>query len=81
MYTKKEILSFANTLGVKVATYSPGDGVTRYKFYDWPTEQDYFAIGTAQLGRAMGAKEAYRWLQGFSAAKNRDDNWLTRDCL
>ena len=67
MYTKKDVEFFARSLGGRVATHSPGDGQTRYKFYDWPTEQDYFAIGTAQLGRAMGAKEAYRWCQGYKA--------------
>ena len=49
--------------GYSVDTYSPGDGVTRYRFFDKPG-QDYFG-GSHPLYTALGYKEAYTFAQGL----------------
>lgn len=48
---------------VYVDYYRPGDGVTRYRFFDKPL--DYFA--GSGLATVLGAKEAMAWLDGFEA--------------
>ena len=49
-----------------VFTYSPGDGVTRYKFAPKGKYGDYF---TADCGaRACGFSEAMTWLYGYQQA-------------
>ena len=46
--TRKEILeSRATHAGVKLSTWNPGDGVTRYRIH--PTEDEYFRAGGSEL--------------------------------
>ena len=67
---KRDMLALAEKVGVKVATYSPGDGMTRYRFIDKRSEpywqQDYFATSHA-LYTALGLREATIWLLGYAA--------------
>ena len=53
----------AREAGLYVDSYSPGDGVTRYRFFGKP--MDYFAGGG--LFTALGKKEAETWLEGYVA--------------
>lgn len=62
--TKQEMLALARWCGVNVETYSPGDGVTRYRFFIEPT--DYFA--GSGMGTVLGLKDAVTWLRGYQAA-------------
>ncbi len=41
MTRKQELAESAERIGLYVRTYSPGDGVTRYRFFTNP-ENDYF---------------------------------------
>ena len=65
MNTRREMLRRAELLGLYVDSYSPGDGVTRYRFFT--EETDYFA-GDG-VGTALGVKDAMTFLDGYSAAK------------
>ena len=60
----------ASEVGLVVRSWSPGDGVTRYRFIraDAPENQhDYFgASGSNKLYTALGISEADTWLTGFS---------------
>lgn len=79
--TRNDVNRLADACGVHVATWSPGDGMTRYRFTQHASGceagaatycgcLDYFgASGSSNLGTALGVKEAYTWLQGFRAAR------------
>ena len=55
--TRKEILeSRATHAGVKLSTWNPGDGVTRYRIH--PTEDEYFRAGGSECMTYLGIKEA-----------------------
>ena len=54
----------AREAGLYVDSYSPGDGVTRYRFFGKP--MDYFA--GRGLFTALGKKEAETWLDGYVAS-------------
>ena len=61
----------ARRAGFLVRTYSPGDGVTRYRFFridDTPdgVHQDYFGPASG-IYTALGVKEARAFLAGASA--------------
>lgn len=67
--TKKEIKEMALARGIYCATYAPGDGVTRYRFFK--EKQDYFGgSGYDRLYTALGAKEAFVWLTGFQSGQS-----------
>jgi hypothetical protein len=51
----------ASRVGLFIDSYSPGDGVTRYRFFLQPT--DYFA-GDG-IYTALGKKEAETFVNGF----------------
>ena len=57
----KNLEEKARHAGLYVDHYSPGDGVTRYRFFDKP--MDYFA--GSGLFTALGRKEADTWLEGY----------------
>jgi hypothetical protein len=59
--TMTELRSNAARVGLHFDTYSPGDGVTRYRFFLQPT--DYFA-GNG-IYTALGKKEAETFVAGF----------------
>ena len=57
----QELREHAKRVGLYIDTYSPGDGVTRYRFFLEPT--DYFA-GNG-IYTALGRKEANTFVRGF----------------
>ena len=73
--TRKNLFGRAERLGLHVAIYSPGDGVTRYRFIRrddpslpadaQPGEYYNAAFG---LGTVCGLAAAHTWLDGFEAA-------------
>jgi hypothetical protein len=58
--TPKELAQFCREHGFYVDTYSPGDGVTRYRFTSEP--RDYFASDGDFT--ALGLKEATAYARG-----------------
>lgn len=61
----KDVETFARQVGLHVATWSPGDGMTRYRFFD--RESDYDSgEGLVTVG---GRKDALLWLRGYSSGK------------
>jgi hypothetical protein len=51
--------------GYSVHSYSPGDGVTRYRFFRGaPTKQTYFGPASG-IFTALGFKDAYIYAQGI----------------
>lgn len=53
----------ARESGLYVATYSPGDGVTRYRFIKSRKPVSYFQQNG--LYTALGLSEAETWLGGY----------------
>jgi len=60
--TLKEMQLAVNKVGWSVDTWSPGDGITRYGFFD-KVDQDY--VGDSKLYTALGKKEAIAFLTGL----------------
>lgn len=65
-FTKAELYERAESVGLKIDTYSPGDGVTRYRFFQTSPHVDYFASDGEYT--APGLKEASVWLHGYTKA-------------
>jgi hypothetical protein len=63
--TRKQIESLAATLGLDTFTYSPGDGVTRYKFAPQGTYDSYFGYTAIAL---LGVRDAETFLRGVQYA-------------
>ena len=59
--TRKELEYQAASTGLFMAAYSPGDGVTRYRFFLEP--HDYFQSNG--LLTARGTREAMAFVRGF----------------
>lgn len=59
--------AFAREVGLYVATWSPGDGWTRYRFYDKPTDYN----DGQELMTVAGRKDALVWLRGYRAGRER----------
>lgn len=59
----QELQSDAAKVGLWVCTYSPGDGVTRYRFFDKPGNS-YFGPGSG-VYTALGYREACTFLAGW----------------
>jgi len=60
-----DIEQVAGDVGLRMATYSPGDGVTRYRFfYAGPGPVAYFDADGVYT--ALGAKEAMIFLEGVA---------------
>ncbi len=52
--------------GYSVCTYSPGDGVTRYRFFqNAPENQSYFGPDNG-VYTALAFKEAYAYARGLN---------------
>lgn len=62
---KNQMEQAAERVGLYVATWAPGDGATRYRFFAEPT--DYH--GGDGLYTALGRKEAYVFLRGVSVGR------------
>lgn len=70
----QELQDYAKTMGLHVATYSPGDGVTRYRFFDNP------GPGQTYFGPASGMHTA--WAQeGVNEFNGRCSQCRTRHRL
>ena len=54
--------------GLHLATYSPCDGMTRYRFFQHDQRFEYFA-SSSELFTALGRKEAITFLRGYRAAQ------------
>ena len=68
--TRKELFDYARKNGVYVETWSPGDGVIRYRFFSEPA--DYFGgKDSIKLYTALGLKEANTWLRGYVRGKGQ----------
>jgi hypothetical protein len=53
---------------LSVATYAPGDGAVRYRFFPLTDEQpDYFSDGG--IYTTLGIREAETWLAGWVACQ------------
>jgi len=67
--TRTEILeSRAEAAGVKLSTWSPGDGMTRYRIHR--TEDEYFRAGGSGCMTYLGIKEAETAIDTLLWAKN-----------
>ena len=53
----------AREVGLYVGIYSPGDGVTRYRFFKSKKPVSYFT--GSGLYTALGLAEAETWLAGY----------------
>lgn len=64
-----ELQQRAARFGLNVSTWSPGDGVTRYRFAyaDERGSGDYFAARA--LGTTLGIADAETWLAGYASCK------------
>lgn len=65
-----EVKQAAQELGLFCATYSPGDGYTRYRFFrreGLDKGQSYFGPASG-IYTALGRGEAMTWLAGYGAA-------------
>lgn len=65
--SKKELYSFAASLGLHVASYSPGDGVTRHRVFTEP--KDYFS-GDG-IFTALGLRELEVFLRGYDRCRTQ----------
>ena len=72
--TEKQVRTAVETsVGLAVDTWSPGDGVTRYRFFYRSADSygnNYFG-GSNPLFTALGSKEAYAFIRGFRAGSGR----------
>ena len=59
------IQEYARTLGLHVSMWSPGDGITRYRFYY--EESDYNA--GMEIKTVLGRKDAALFLDGVKVGK------------
>lgn len=61
----QELQDYARSAGLHVATWSPGDGTTRYRFFDKPGNT-YFGPANG-IYTALGLKDAWNYLYGYAA--------------
>ena len=64
-----ELRTMAKNAGLYVATWSPGDGVTRYRFFDKPGNT-YFGPQTT-LCTVLGLKAAHRYVHSGQCPVSR----------
>ena len=55
--------------GLKVDTWSPGDGMTRYRFFLAGDLQGYDYFGGRGIFTALGIKEAFAFVNGALAVR------------
>lgn len=61
----KALRTIANSLGLEVFTYAPGDGVARYRFFLKGEDASMYSSSN-ELFTALGPKEARAFLCGFN---------------
>ena len=59
----KELSERAEAHGLYIRTWSPGDGVTRYRFFTSP-DNSYFGPESG-IYTALGLKEAMAFVEGY----------------
>ena len=65
----EELQDYAKSVGLKVASYSPGDGVTRYRFFDKPGPgQTYFGPASG-IATELGLKNAWNFVYSYGAGR------------
>ncbi len=77
---QQELAREAQERGLIVMTYAPGDGVTRYRFFRVGAgggRQDYFGPEDG-IYTALGLKEAYAFLHGYSHGSRSNPRRLGR---
>lgn len=63
--TRRQYLAgMATYCGVTIRTYSPGDGVTRYRFFAPDDKSSYFGPSSG-MGTALGLADAISWMEGY----------------
>jgi hypothetical protein len=62
-----DLILDADKVGLSIDTWSPGDGLTRYRFFPQQDCPDYFG-SSGRLYTALGIKEAETWLSGYTSA-------------
>jgi len=60
---KAHLIYLAKDAGLNVATHSPGDGATRYRFFKGLRPVSFFS--DRGLYTALGISEAETWLAGY----------------
>lgn len=70
----EELEEYAKEKGLWVATWSPGDGVTRYRFFNKPGNS-YFGPGDG-IYTALGLKNAWQFAQGYAWGRGSKANPL-----
>lgn len=61
----QELQDYAKSVKLHVASYSPGDGTTRYRFFDKPGNS-YFGPASG-IHTALGLKNAWNFVYAYSA--------------
>lgn len=64
---RESVQSAAQAVGLHVSTWSPGDGATRYRFFDRPGNT-YFGPDNG-IYTALGRKEAMQFIAGYTRGK------------
>lgn len=66
----QELQDYAKSVKLHVATYSPGDGTTRYRFFDKPgPSQTYFGPSSG-IHTALGLKDAWNFVYAYGAGRS-----------
>jgi len=60
---RTRLMRMASESGLYVATWSPGDGATRYRFFKNKKPVSFFR--QSGLYTALGLSEAETWLSGY----------------
>jgi hypothetical protein len=69
----EELEEYAKGVGLLVKTYGPGDGVTRYRFFEKkkvPADQSYFGPANG-IHTALGLKKAWDFAYAYAAGAGR----------
>lgn len=61
MTRKGAVEELAESVGIHVSTWSPGDGATRYRFH----RGDFDYNAGNELATVLGRKNALMWLRAF----------------
>jgi hypothetical protein len=61
----QELEDYTRSVGLHVSTYSPGDGVTRYRFFEKPGNT-YFGPASG-MHTALGLKDAWNFIYSYGA--------------
>lgn len=69
MAMSKEVRELAQAAGVYVDTWSPGDGMTRYRFASAPGNYFAWSSVTDTLTTCLGARAALQFLHGVIAGR------------